>query len=830
MTMKSLNKPQYHLLAWGIVCVVAGLMTLFYLSLGLNASDKEPIVMPLDDTYIHFQYARQMASGDPYVYNPGDDPTSGATSFLYTPLLAIGYVLGFTDMALGFWALGLGGVLYVLSAWLIYLTILLRANDELTRTDWLLALMLTLGFLISGPVVWSAFSGMETLLMTTALLATLYALSCDDERLAIGASCVAALVRPEGAVVAMTVAGVLAVNARRLKLRYVLPMIAISTQPFVNLIVTGDASATGNQAKSHLYNTTIPLPERIESILDFWVRIWREWLTGINSVDGAYLPSFLFLAAMLAIVLAVRSSWKTRRIQPAVVVLVWLVGASAGIATLETAFWHFKRYQMPLMVLFFPLAGWFLLQWQGLWGQRIAFVISAAILILISFTTPDYARRYADNISVVTNQQVAMAHWVDNHLPADARLGVHDVGVMRYVGQRATYDLVGLTTEDVAAAWRQGAGTIYDTMLSHPQRPDYFAIYHDIQSLPLLAQAGVFGEELAVFTYPLPENTVASATSTQIVSQPTWPDDIKPMHTLGWMLPDDAELVASIDIGNLDDEHQVGYRRDFSWHEDAFVQPEGFASIVRNLPIAGCETVGCQWVNGARNTNGRQAINISSAADESRILLIVRVHAARTTVLREDCLLDIGDYAVVPDLPGQWVDLPIYLSENDHICVPDPTEIAYIWVYRVVNIETKNQPLQGTGIRFTNAPTPLSTFDFFLDSSYDEASDSINVNARWWSPNPGYSAAQIFVHLYADIDEAPIRQLDTYTNGYLPPANWLPNTVIEDTYQLSLTDLEVGTYTLAIGMYEPSDGRRYIVKTPDGENDRLFLGEIVVEP
>ena len=37
------------------------------------------ILMPLDDAYIHFQYAKQTANGHPYIYNPGDDPTSGAT-------------------------------------------------------------------------------------------------------------------------------------------------------------------------------------------------------------------------------------------------------------------------------------------------------------------------------------------------------------------------------------------------------------------------------------------------------------------------------------------------------------------------------------------------------------------------------------------------------------------------------------------------------------------------------------------------------------------------------------------------------------------------------
>ena len=41
-----------------------------------------------------------------------------------------------------------------------------------------------------------------------------------------------------------------------------------------------------------------------------------------------------------------------------VMIALWLLAGTAAISTLDTAFWHFKRYQMPLIALFFPLAGW----------------------------------------------------------------------------------------------------------------------------------------------------------------------------------------------------------------------------------------------------------------------------------------------------------------------------------------------------------------------------------------------------------------------------------------------------------------------------------------
>ena len=91
------SKPVKHaqgasrqqVIAWLALCVTVGLVVSVYLGLSLSES-ADPLLMPLDDTYIHFQYARQVAHGELLVYNPGDPATSGGTSLLYPPLLAVG--------------------------------------------------------------------------------------------------------------------------------------------------------------------------------------------------------------------------------------------------------------------------------------------------------------------------------------------------------------------------------------------------------------------------------------------------------------------------------------------------------------------------------------------------------------------------------------------------------------------------------------------------------------------------------------------------------------------------------------------------------------------
>ncbi|MBZ0289053.1 MAG: hypothetical protein K8I30_15650, partial [Anaerolineae bacterium] len=143
------------LYVWMLFCLLAGIIFLAYALTSLTLGRGE-FVMPLDDVYIHFQYARQMALGQPYIYNPGLPPTSGATSFLYPYMLAIGYFLGFQGLSLGLWAMLLGMVALACSTWLVYQ--LLRVFDA---PEWL-AILVGMIFAVSGPISWHFMSGMET--------------------------------------------------------------------------------------------------------------------------------------------------------------------------------------------------------------------------------------------------------------------------------------------------------------------------------------------------------------------------------------------------------------------------------------------------------------------------------------------------------------------------------------------------------------------------------------------------------------------------------------------------------------------------------------------
>jgi hypothetical protein len=848
---------------WGILCSTVGLLAILYLGLGLRAGDGS-LVMPLDDTYIHFQYARQMAEGHPYEYITGDKPTSGATSFLYTPLLATGYLLGLHGLKLAYWAVGWGGLFFLLSAWLIYRLILLAVSAA-RLSHYCSATGLMLAFVVSGPFLWATFSGMETALFVFAVLLALYAycrfLRTDTWMLSLQeythltvkarqgggektpdqqfsgeyaarkgvqavalAGAFAALARPEGAIIAMTLGVILTRYWRKYPALLLMLLVAMALQPAVNLLVTGTASASGSEAKSILYNTTIPFSERVETVLDYWWRLWRELLAGRNPVDGRYIPSLIVLLALFTALVSIRISWQQRIATPALLAAGWLLFISAGVATLETAFWHFKRYQLPLMALMFPLAGWAMvwLATQGRW-RWLAVGLAMALPLVSAGTTLEYARRYFDNVYVVQNQQVAMARWVQANLPENARIGVHDVGVMAYLGNRKTYDLVGLTTDGVAQAWRQGAGAIYDTMAARPDRPNYFAVYHDIQSLPLLEQVEVFGEELVRFTLDLPENTVASATGTQIVSQADWSGDfssIRQPATEGY-LGGTTKLLAALNIGNLASEETANYR----WWN---AQPTaGFATVVRRLPYVACTVEPCMEVDGARLLTGGEQFDLPENVQYEGFLVILRVHAQSFARLKAGCTGE-PDVAVVPNRPGEWVEIPFWLPASaTRFCLEiiGVYEPARYWIYGITRpIETA--PVKARAI----FREPGDGREFRLaEVGYGVRSGAITIEATWYSAGDLTQDGKVFVHLYNDPEQPPVRQLDVWPGeGALPPANWLPGSFAE-SYTLPLDGIPAGLYRLALGFYEPNSQKRYTVVDQTGETDRLFLGEIEID-
>lgn len=795
--------------------------------------------MPLDDTYIHFQYARQLALGEPYQYNSGQPPTSGATSFLYPFVLAAGYLVGFHDLSLGLWAMIVGALALLASMLAIY------RIARLLDASWRMAAFAAFSFSLIGSFTWHFFSGMETPLMIALTLWTVAALLANQSRFFALVAVLLALMRPEGSMMAVA-AGVIAfafnwgASGRR-ALWFLLPILALAVQPLANGIITGEFVASGGQAKSLLGLIPRDWPDIIRRILENWLRMWLEFMTGYAPREGWYLPIGLGPLAILGLIYLGFSRQRTLR-QTGVTIAIWLLLVTAAIATLDTAFWHFKRYQMPLMALFLPLAFYALHRLIAAF-RRLRPVILGYVLVAVPIISAvlfaQFLTYFAANITYVYMQPLSMARWLADNTPEDAVIAVHDVGMMRYMGQRTTLDIVGLTTPGAAAYWRNGPGSVAEFLIE--QQPDYIASYgvgHGY-GLRLLADTDLYANILAEFPVDLqPHLNVALAADYQAIYQPDWEAILSARSTPEWMVQEAEQLLTPYMRGG-------GYIRtasmwnsyDYDWRrDDQFI---GFPSIVRELEGADCQTQPCKSIYGGRYVNYERyrIYPVPDSYGPDNVLAYVRVHSEVASTFevyisnpwRERTYWTTKWIAA---MPGVWQDIPIFVP-GDFVSAGDwfQIELESTIGYESFVLRAFVGTYQEETLPNSTAATYMDDALSLVDAELDQSADRIEINFDWFVTSAVEGDLRFFVHLYDDLNQPPLAQWDGYLPGG-PVGNWLPG-MRRDTVMVNLHELTAGTYTLAIGFYDPNDAIQRPVPVSDDydvlPDGRLILGEIVTE-
>ena len=108
---------------------------------------------PLDDVFIHFDFARSLAQGRFFEWAPGGGYSSGATSWLYPAILAIAYHSGLTGFALGYFADWFGCLCVFGGLWALG-----RAYRGLSL---LVPYVVTAALMSLGVLGWALWSGME---------------------------------------------------------------------------------------------------------------------------------------------------------------------------------------------------------------------------------------------------------------------------------------------------------------------------------------------------------------------------------------------------------------------------------------------------------------------------------------------------------------------------------------------------------------------------------------------------------------------------------------------------------------------------------------------
>ena len=568
---------------------------------------------PLDDVYIHFDFARSLAQGHPFEWVPGNGYSSGETSPLYAVLLALGWLVGFRGRLLGVWA-AIVAVVAIAS--------FVRSAQTLARPcpRWLAGGIAVL-MLSVGIVDWSLYSGMEVATFAAALGQTLVALvrtrapihargglTREAAQWHLGAwGAVLVLLRPEAGVLVGVFATVAARAAARRSglaavLRVALPgLVATALVLGANRIATGETQSAGAQLKLLSSNPYLSDDGRarayVENIVTFAFKVLRTELSGIRLL-GLIVPGLALVSL---------ASRERRALGGACLLgaLAWVLLVSFN----NNSPFHNFRYYAPALLLLLVAAGSGAATVASGLGRRagplVSGVLVASAILAAATRVPAQVIHFTRASGNIRDQQIEVALRLAAVMEPGSSVLLGDAGAIPFVSERHALDALGLggyRRMPFARAAVNGEASTIELIerLAVEERPRYLALYPNWFGLI----TSKFGVELQRVT--ITDNLICAG-PTKVIYRADWSALESPHET-------SPAVVDELDVADV-----------ISEAEHAYVSPAP-AGGWTTLDILDDET-GARRFDGGRiiPPGGTETFVVRKSCEARQVRIVVRV-------------------------------------------------------------------------------------------------------------------------------------------------------------------------------------------------------------
>lgn len=495
---------------------------------------------PVDDAWIHCQFARNIAEGNGMSYNPGV-PASGSTAPLWTFILALPHLLKINPVIA---AKLISLILYFLSCILVCDIIFFILGEE--RFAFLGGVVLAM----FPPLMWGALSGMEVALSVflTLLGIHLHLRHRQDpgprRYLSTVVFALASLARPESM---MLVFFALfdtfwtdSIERRkdfsqlgRSAIIHLLLFCALLTPCFMlNYSASGSIFPNTFAAKRGgglLEAISQRDPEELGRTFFLYPRMYLSELLELCSGQSLLLYWLSFLGAGAIVVRAFEKTKGKKALiifvtfflypvfvailSPSRTALIWIVRYMGnllpiyvvmGVVGCHSAIWLFKSSLAHF---------WTFEDRAGKVGRAVFWGI--VFLICSSLVVEQYenSKFYAQGVQNINTMQVRIGRWIQEHTSPESVLAVNDIGAIAYFSRRTIVDLVGLVTPTVLP-YHERPGGIFEFIAE--RKPDYVVIFPDW--FPGLPERE---ELMPVFSVTLDRNVVCGG-DTMVVYETVW--------------------------------------------------------------------------------------------------------------------------------------------------------------------------------------------------------------------------------------------------------------------------------------------------------------------
>ena len=400
--------------------------------------------VPLDDVFIHFDFARSLCRGHPFEWVAGQGFSSGETSPLYALVLAVGWGVGFRGDLLAVFAADVA-VVSIVSAMLSLRALVQGVHVAVACAG--AALLVAI-----GSLDFSLFSGMEVALFV-ALAFRAFVLADRVVRAPphlragrqwrLGLLGVALVwTRPEAAVIIAVLAVLAARHARsssplaaltRVAAPGALATVAIGALDWAE---TGDWAAAGARLKLLSSNPYLSDLDRARELVLNVAHFFWKVLQG-SAVARPGLVWLLFACALVPL-----ASRRTRAIGGALVVssLLFVLLVSFNGAARYQGF----RYYAPAVAMLVLAVALGLGVIARRAGTPTALVLGALLVGGAALRADAQVRFFRDASENVHDQQARVGKMLVALGPPGARVLVGDAGAIPYFSDRGAIDALGL--------------------------------------------------------------------------------------------------------------------------------------------------------------------------------------------------------------------------------------------------------------------------------------------------------------------------------------------------------------------------------------------------
>lgn len=417
----------------------------------------------VDDAWITYRYAENLAAGNGFVYNLGER-VLGTSTPLYTMVLAVGKLLGLPIPLAG---RAIGAAAMIASIVLLFLLIR-HLHGEIAG-------LFAAGLLASANFFHRvATFGMETPVYVALILGAFFAFAKGRGLLAAALAGLCLLTRLDGAAVGVALLLAHLLTRRTLPWKEALVYLAVIAPWFLFSFIYFDSLTPNSMEAKRLHTgyTVLGWMPRwlvleprtlfgvagIVSVLmvrslrapaaaiALWVAMYAGAYTviGIQRYDWYQTPLLAVLAGVAGI-----GVLEVARRPPVVALALW--GAMYASIFALIGIYRYNWYQAPLLAVLACAAIISVVVVAARFARGVAWPLPVAIGLAVMMAAPDayLAMRRAggdEGILGVERLRYDAAVWMRDNLPPDAPIATGGIGLVGYYTGRHIYDAMGLVT------------------------------------------------------------------------------------------------------------------------------------------------------------------------------------------------------------------------------------------------------------------------------------------------------------------------------------------------------------------------------------------------